>query len=58
MVWKIFGLIGACAVIGLAGATVGAQVSSFRHYAGWDESSDELTELKEVKKSKAKGGRK
>ena len=58
MVWKIFGLIGACVTIGLTGAMVGASVSSFRHYAGWDEGNDELAELKEIKKSKSKGGKK
>tara|TARA_B100001113_G_scaffold209715_1_gene171988 strand:+ start:1954 stop:2130 length:177 start_codon:yes stop_codon:yes gene_type:complete len=58
MVWKIFGLIGACAMYGIGGAMVGASVSSFRHYAGWDEGSDELAELKEIKKSKSKGGKK
>ena len=58
MVWKIFGLIGVCAMFGIKGAMVGASVSSFRHYAGWDEGSDELAELKEIKKSKSKGGKK
>ena len=43
---------------GIKGAMVGASVSSFRHYAGWDEGSDELAELKEIKKSKSKGGKK
>ena len=55
MVWKI---IVACVTIGLTGAMVGASVSSFRHYAGWDEGNDELAELKEIKKSKSKGGKK
>ena len=58
MVWKIFGLIGACAMYSIGGAMVGASVSSFRHYAGWDEGSDEIVELKEIKKSKSKGGKK
>ena len=45
--------------IGVGGAMVGATVSSFRHYAGLDENlGNDIQEIKEVKKSKIKGGKK
>jgi|TARA_B110000495_G_C22660591_1_gene391052 hypothetical protein len=59
MISRIFGLVVTCGIIGVSGAIAGASVSSFRHYAGWDENTDEeLTEIKEIKKSKVKGGKK
>tara|TARA_B100001113_G_C21087352_1_gene612723 strand:+ start:425 stop:604 length:180 start_codon:yes stop_codon:yes gene_type:complete len=59
MVWKIITFGMTCIVIGVGGAMVGATVSSFRHYAGLDEDLINGTqEIKQVKKSKIRGGKK
>ena len=59
MVWKIITLGMSCVAIGVGGAMVGATVSSFRHYAGLDEGlTNDMQEIKEVKKSNIKGGKK
>ncbi|MGY8691981.1 MAG: hypothetical protein ACKVHF_03350 [Candidatus Poseidoniales archaeon] len=59
MIWKIYGLVMTCVLIGGTTAIVGASVSSFRHYAGWEEDlNGDLTDVKEINKSKVKGGKK
>ena len=55
MIWKIYGLVMTCILIGGTTAIVGASVSSFRHYAGWEEDlNEDLTDIKEINKSKEK----